>query len=354
MNMKRHSTSQGLTRRDFFAFPLNYRRDMKLNAPTNENLKELHEDPSRTGQRRDSAGSFMMRFESALLSDVVMKMVERDRTLNNRYHKIADPIYEETTDEEREEVFSDLYRRLFVELGCEELLREAIREFEGTIEAVDLVVVTKTRDRNEEGADLQKGQDEEGKMVMTLTLFPAHFLSPVKLRSFLRYELQHIADMLDPAFGYLPGQRLAEMLPSENLLRDRYRLLWDITIDGRLERKGFDTVVTKEDRYEEFNILFARLPKKERLLWFDKVWQTDHPTHSELLRFAKEGKGTHEKYGETQGGLCPLCQFPTYDWAQEINKDVVAHIQKDFPDWQIEMMLCKRCAEVYSIKTGQW
>lgn len=352
--MDRYSPSQGLTRRDFLALPLNYRRGIKLNAPTNENLKELHEDAARIGQRPDSAGSLLMRFESAFLSDVVMKMVERDRTLNNRYHNIADPIYEERPEEEREEAFSDLYRRLFVELGCEKLLREAVREFEGIIEAVDLVVVTKTRDRNEEGADLRKGQDEEGEIVMTLSLFPSHFLSPVKMRSFLHHELQHIADMLDPAFSYLPGQRLAEMLPTENLLRDRYRLLWDITIDGRIYRRGSDTVATQEDRYEEFNILFARLPKKERLLWFDKVWKTDHPTHSELLRLAKEGKGTHEKCGETQGGLCPLCQFPTYDWAQELNEDVVAHIQKDFPDWQIEMMLCKRCAEVYSVKAGQW
>jgi len=52
--------------------------------------------------------------------------------------------------------------------------------------------------------------------------------------------------MLDPAFGYsptldLPGLNAAE----QRLARERFRLLWDIAIDGRLAAAGHMPMATR-------------------------------------------------------------------------------------------------------------
>jgi hypothetical protein len=61
----------------------------------------------------------------------------------------------------------------------------------------------------------------------------------VQVRVLLRHELMHVADMLDPAFGYERSLPTSDDGPSaDNIVRDRYRVLWDVTIDGRLARAG--------------------------------------------------------------------------------------------------------------------
>jgi hypothetical protein len=74
---------------------------------------------------------------------------------------------------------------------------------------------------------------------IVVRLRPQSLLDPEGLRTLLRRELLHVADMLDPAFGYLKELPSVERDPAVvNLLRERYRVLWDATIDGRLCREG--------------------------------------------------------------------------------------------------------------------
>ena len=60
-----------------------------------------------------------------------------------------------------------------------------------------------------------------------------------RLRDYVRHEFTHLSDMLDPAFGYAPTLDLPGLNGAQQrLARERYRLLWDITIDGRLTAAG--------------------------------------------------------------------------------------------------------------------
>jgi hypothetical protein len=344
--MSRNTLSKTLTRRDFLAFPLYYRRSIQINAP----------DPF---QKRDSSEHPEIQFESDFLTDVVMEVIKRDQEVYNRYHKIADQIYEKIPEEERNDAFSELHCRLAGELGFEGVLRNVLREYGGSLQNITRVMVIKVYDRREEGADLRKQMDEEGEIVVMLALRPTRFVlsgenSQQVLLSFLRHELQHIVDMLDPDFEYHHGESLADLPQKENLIRDRYRLLWDITIDGRLFRRGKLINTQKEEHYEKFKSLFTRLPEKDKLDWFESLWNSNHPKHFDLLRQAKKGMEAHGTKSKREGGICHLCNFPTYDWIHKVSKKVQALIQKDFPDWKIEMSLCSRCYEVYCVRAGEW
>ena len=61
-----------------------------------------------------------------------------------------------------------------------------------------------------------------------------------RLTEFLRRELLHVADMCDPAFAYSPTPELGGSCQTDNdLIRDRFRLLWDAFVEARMRRWGW-------------------------------------------------------------------------------------------------------------------
>jgi hypothetical protein len=224
--------------------------------------------------------------------------------------------------------------------------------------------------------------------------------------------------MLDPAFNYSPEIRLPDRSPAEeNIVRERYRILWDTTIDGRLARqfpntqpiadelsspttqnlkptnegtraaraerrsiasepqRGHDgacpstndadpsfpktenlkpkTSPVRESRLAEFNRAFIFLPEHERQSRFDSLWNGERPTHNDLLEFANHARelatAAAQQTTPPPGAHCPLCKFPTFDWANPelFNDEVCAAIRKDFPAWRPSNGACARCLEVY-------
>jgi hypothetical protein len=138
--------------------------------------------------------------------------------------------------------------------------------------------------------------------------------------------------MLDPAFAYEPEIRLPDSPPAElDLLRERYRVLWDITIDGRLNHE-------RSPRLAEFQKALPAVSEKR----FDELW-SKRPSHPELVALAKSVLNRAVK---TPGAPCPLCKFPTFAWANEFADDA---IRRDFPRWLPEHGCCARCAELYSM-----
>lgn len=294
--------------------------------------------------------SLPMRCDPAFLEEIVTMAAERDPQFDRRYHELADPLYEMVPPNEREMAFAQLHRRLLAELGYERLIWEVISEFPIIQATIVEVILTKAWHRREEGADLRERLDgNERTKVLTLTLHPKQFASPDNLRRFLRHELLHIADMLDPSFGYQKVGQIAPTKAQEHLIRDRYRVLWDITVDGRLTRMGKETVATKEQRYAEFVSMFTNLPEPERTVLFERLWNDGRPSHDELLSLAKSSGASL-----TPNGVCPLCQFPTHAWANDLPEKVLALVRHDFPNWTIEQGICERCAELYRVKAGEW
>ena len=104
---------------------------------------------------------------------------------------------------------------------------------------------------------------------------------------FLDHELLHVVDMLDPSFGYRTELPVAEEGPAKTRrMQDRYRILWDCTIDGRLHRAGKLSAPTATRRRAEFERGFPELGpqlESEFLRWFEGP----RPSHDELVRFAR-------------------------------------------------------------------
>src|SRR5439155_7420854 len=114
-----------------------------------------------------------------------------------------------------------------------------------------------------------------------VALLPERFADDPGLACFLRHELTHLHDMVDPAFGYSPELHLAGHLAAqERFTRQRYRLLWDITIAGRLERSDTQTQRTRESQRSSFDRAYSFWPESKRRQVFDELWTGLAPRHT--------------------------------------------------------------------------
>jgi hypothetical protein len=300
-----------------------------------------------------------MRFDPALTEAVVLGEIRQreaagDSSLAHAYRCLAVPLYEEEPGEKREQGFARLHLQLFGQLGYPALVSDALAEFPDLTRRVQRLFVSRAFSRPDEGADLSQDTTSVG-----ISVRAERFQDPPRLRAFLRHELMHVADMLEAAFAYRRDDSLFAHSPARrNVLRDRYRILWDITIDGRLTRANKETVADKEQRYREFSALFGNLPDPHRRQSFDRLWRAESVRHEELLRIADCGfdgpQSTIHNPPSLAGSPCPLCRFPTYEWTQALDATVIGAIQQDFPQWQSQQAVCERCAELYRLRAGIW
>ena len=69
----------------------------------------------------------------------------------------------------------------------------------------------------------------------------------------------HVSDMMNKEFGYNADEEFGISPMEERIIRDRYRLFWDICVDGRLENKGLETTANKDERKREFESFFGKI-----------------------------------------------------------------------------------------------
>lgn len=302
-----------------------------------------------------------IQYDPSLTEAVILLEIKRgeeggDLRLLKKYHTLTDPIYERVPLEKREAEFEKVHRELFLQLGFGEAITKALEEFPELQAGVEEVFIGRAITRQEEGADLAHDWKKVG-----IKVRPERFGDSESLRGYLRHELQHLADMLDPAFGHVREERLAASPAEENLIRDRYRLLWAISIDGRLTRQGRAPIVTREERFREFETLYPKFPSPQRHVIFERLFGAEHLTHAELLAMAREPHRLVERVREVPvggsiqrillpGSPCPLCRFPTYTWVEAFEGAVIGLIRGDFPSWEPQEGACERCAELYSVR----
>lgn len=268
-----------------------------------------------------------------------------------RFHAERERLYRILDADERNAAFFRLHLEWFREWGLEELLLRAAAPFAHLNSTLDALAFRKARRRGEEGADLYVNPD--GARTGIVTLLPARFAGGLAaalwLAPLLHHELHHIEDMLDPAFGYAPGFNVSHASgSSQRLLRDRYRLLWAITIDGRLTARKLATVASREQREAEFAKAFDFLPSGRRQQFFNELWNNPAPRHEQLASLAGDPAGVKSVHQATPGALCPLCGFPTFHWADAaaLGDRLRGLIEAERPAWTPEQGVCKRCVEV--------
>jgi hypothetical protein len=138
--------------------------------------------------------------ESALLAERRLSAAEAAAFRAER-----DGIYEADEPDEREARFAELHGRFFLQLGLDRPLHEVLGERSELLLRTRGCRVLPASSRREETADVRAdlGAPVDAAPTIVVRLRPQSLLDQGALRTLLRRELLHVADMLDPAFGYL-------------------------------------------------------------------------------------------------------------------------------------------------------
>jgi len=265
-----------------------------------------------------------------------------------RFNREREKLYSILDPDDRNSAFFRLHLEWFREWGMEKLLTDPLKEFPLLPRALTLLAFRKSRGKNDEGTELYV--NEAGACNGVVAIRPERLQDVAELAPFMRHELTHLHDMVDPAFGYLPElRRSGPSLSQQRLARERYRLLWDVSIDGRLTGRGCQTVATRDQRWTEFTSAFAfwTTPRQQQI--FDALWIDLKPTHRALEELVSDPRQLQSGSGPRPGAPCPLCGFPTFAWADAtlLEEHTRRAIEREFPQWTSGHGVCARCAAVF-------
>ena len=299
--------------------------------------------------------AMLLRYDPRLIEEAVF-LALRDRPETREFQKQRERVYEVADPQERERVFGELNRSWFVQLGLGNIVEQALHEQSQIASSVASCFVGCVAQTKEEGAELFVAPDEElegtTRRIVSILLRPESLLQPESLLTFLRHELFHVADMLDPRFAYEPTLPKAEGGPTyDTLITNRYRAVWDVTINGRMVRRGWISECVRDEQFAEFVRAFPMLERQsaER---FSRFFDGEHHPHPELAAFAFDPRAVAGTlHGASAPGThCPLCRFPTHGFEPEpenLANEVIAAINRDFPQWAPALGLCAQCADLY-------
>jgi hypothetical protein len=298
-----------------------------------------------------SAQPLPVSFQPALVEEVVLRAVAGRRDERPFRHE-RNKLYL-LPEDDRDRAFAEFHAKWFAQLGFGRPIDAALAELPLLAQACARCVVTRAPTHGDEGADLLVAPEAEGAAARTvlLRLCPDTFTDAEALQARLRAELLHVADMLDPAFGYQPVLPPVDGGPScERLLRERYRALWEASVAGRLVRRGAAGGDAQAQAFLGFAAAFPMLSEAETGAAFVRFFDGTACTHAQFVAFAAAPRPQGDSPGLAPGGRCPLCRFPTY--APEPNPgllppEVVARVIADFPTWRPCHGLCGQCAELY-------
>jgi len=229
-----------------------------------------------------------------------------------------------------------------------------VSEFPMVRTGLSALAFRKARVKTDEGAELYVNADNGRICVVALRV--ERFDQPTEMASFLRHEFTHVHDMLNPAFGYSPELNLPEQnAAQQRLSRERYRLLWDISIDGRLMTSSRAALTSLELHRTAFERAFSFWPEEQRDKVFKCLWENREPRHTELVALASDPRDLKSQQCATPGAACPLCGFSTFAWAEPRNlcPETMVAIQTEFPRWVPAQGACRRCVSIYGLAGKQ-
>ncbi len=245
---------------------------------------------------------YRLELEPRWVEECVLLAVDRLAPDVERCFRVErDALYEIEEEEVRESRFHTFHARWFAKLHLSDGVLRSIEEFPFVVDGTSRCVVLTTISATEESADLHDDRRpdspvEAAKPVLVMRLRPHSLLNAGQLADRLRHELSHVADMLDPQFGYQKHLRSfsPELDPAfESLFRNRYRVLWDTTIDGRLAARGVLPPNVEERRRHDFLGAFPMLQDRADEC-FRHFFLSPRPRHDELARFATQPGGLLE------------------------------------------------------------
>ena len=306
--------------------------------------------------------SYPIRFDAhlvegaVLLAEADLHSLQRRRFRHERNH-----CYESEDPEERDRQFSAFHHRWFDRMQLGRPVERLLGAYPTVRAGTERCLVLPADRAKNEIADLRDEtmgpdpvrDDGETRPHVRPSLFlqvrPALVADSGEFERFLAHELLHVADMLDSAFGYDPELPPLEGGPARvNQVRDRYRVLWDCTIDGRLSRTRGVPEGVAGARQGEFAAAFPESgPDVEER--FRSWWERPRPSHAEIMAVAIA------RLPAASSRICPLCRFPyasLYPDVASLPEELLRRIRDEFPSWTVEQGLCLPCADLYTVQVG--
>ncbi|RIK65759.1 MAG: hypothetical protein DCC65_12200 [Planctomycetota bacterium] len=293
-----------------------------------------------------------------LMERGVFEAARRDPDLHSEYQLRFARCYDAPSPNARDEAFRRLHQEWFEGLGLRARIADCAGAFEHIRATVSRIVVAQT---------LPKGQAAElygapGNFTIALALSLTRLLEEHAFRYWAMHEFLHIDDMLDPAFAYDRTAAKAQFSNTfHDLARDRFAVLWAISVDARLEhgtglRAGIKLPAdARPRRRSELFRVFPGTGDRDADGLFDRVWELlarQRPTYADFLAWGRHGvpklldQLADEEFDPRPqpGARCPSCGFPTYDWAESTALSALpgSHGEGNAPLRRI----CGRCAEI--------
>ncbi|MDA2933026.1 hypothetical protein MYX82_01645, partial [Acidobacteria bacterium AH-259-D05] len=293
-----------------------------------------------------SFANFRLEFDPRLMEEAVM-LRSAGHPQEAEFRRSRNPIYGMRDAEERDAQFQQFHQRWFVRLDLGGNVMTALREQPLLMRNTRGCHVTYVPLQKAEGADLHGSSPR----TIVLKLRPASLLEDSFLLGFLRHEFMHLADLLDPSFAYEANLPKSDTGPAhDNLIQERYRVLWDAWIDGRLLGRGWARKEVGQERLAEFKAAFPMLGESSEKI-FSTWFEAPFHSHNDLLTFAlnPEPAGLEQTPEWSKTGRCPLCLFPSFDLqdGRDLPSQTLQEIRGDFLHWRPHEGLCRQCKDLY-------
>lgn len=298
---------------------------------------------------------FRIELQPQLIEDAVARVMA-DHAEAGNFWRERDQLYEKTVGEAREAAFRNFFASWFNRLGLLAPLHHVFDLWPMLTEATHRCILMRAQAKKHIGAELYIAATEAGlparaHRTIVVQLTPELAARSEALLEFLRHEFLHLVDMLDPHFGYDPHFPKSEAGPAyDHFLQGRYSVLWDITIDGRLQQRGWLPVAARAKHFANFKRTFQG--EEEKLMRaFAHFFERNSHTHQELVAFARHPEHwlAGEKRAATSQGRCAICHFPTFQLISPgaLTRELHTKIQQDYPAWNPAQLICRQCADLY-------
>lgn len=246
-----------------------------------------------------------LEYEKKFVEEAVFLFLEEEYRLGKKerylhFRSRWDMVYK--YEEGRENHFSEIAAEMFQSLKLDQRISSFLKELPLICQNVETFCVRSALHSKSEGADLYH---KEGNYSVVLQVRVERFLHEREWPPFVMENLLRIHDVLDPAFGYTQSDfSQAKLGARHRIVENRYQFLWLQEIRKQVASK-----------------------------------ETKRRSHLELLEEARQWP--------SETALCPLCSFPTTEWAKSISLELAAQIEKDFPLWENGQGCCHQCQDIY-------
>jgi len=309
-----------------------------------------NEDLSRLPEK-----TYEIQYQPQLVEEAVLRAVSG--TANDRpFRRERDKIYDLREEDDRDAAFRHFHLKWFRRLELDAPVHEAYTDWPTLSSETQRTLIVKARAPKEMGAELYvaaavNSADEREDRSILLQVTPELLVQSSQVATLLRRELLHIVDMLDPEFGYDPIFPASEVGPSyEHFLQQRYRVLWNLSVDGRLCQKGWLPSTVRDEHWAIFQNTFSGPVTDMQRIFSD--FFTHRPTHQTLLSFilTPDTWFHGENSEQNSRGKCSICHFPSFqllDSGKDLPTAVAVAIQRENPTWHPTRPICRQCCDLF-------